>query len=160
MRRIFKGIALQLSFAAFLFFLATENVFPQPKDVVEKAQEIGFGEIAFLAREFESTPSPMKMLEIHVEVLNKSRRTPAPPNSIKVVVSPKEIKFPEEFAATEFNLTQEETTVTVALPPNTGRILIFGFSLPEKKPESITFEIQINPPDGEKKVVKWEGSGN
>ncbi len=158
MAKIFKNIALHLPFVAFLFFLATENVFPQPKDIVEKGQGISFGEIAFLTREFESTPSPMKMLEIHVEVLNKSRRTTAPPNSIKVVVVPIEVKFPEEPPPTEFNLTQEETTLTVALPPNTGRILIFGFSLPEKKPESITFEIQINPPDGEKKTVKWEGN--
>jgi hypothetical protein len=157
MVKVSKKIFPHLSFVVFLFFLGTENVFSQPKDMVEKGQEIGFGEIAFLAREFESTPSPMKMLEIHVEVLNKSRRTPAPPNSIKVVVVPKEIKFPEETLPTEFNPNQEETTLTVALPPNTGRVLIFGFSLPEKKPESITFEIQINPPHGEKKTVKWEG---
>jgi hypothetical protein len=49
-------------------------------------------------------------------------------------------------------------TLTISLPPNTGRIFIIGLQLPEKKPESITFEIQVNPPDGEKKTVKWEGS--
>jgi len=43
---------------------------------------------------------------------------------------------------------------------NIGRTLTIGFSLPETKPESITFEVQVNPPDGEKRVVKWEGSGN
>jgi hypothetical protein len=37
-----------------------------------------------------------------------------------------------------------------------GRLGIIGFSMPEEKPESITFEIQINPPDGEKKMVTWE----
>ena len=100
------------------------------------------------------------MLEVHIEILNKSRRITAPPDSIKVVVVPKEIKYPEGASATEFSPTQEETMLTVPLPPNTGRILIFGFALPEKKPESITFEIQVNPPDGEKKTVKWEGSGN
>jgi hypothetical protein len=39
-------------------------------------------------------------------------------------------------------------------------VLIIGFSLLETKLESITFEVQINPPDGEKKTVMWEGSEN
>jgi hypothetical protein len=37
--------------------------------------------------------------------------------------------------------------------------LIIGLELPEKRPESITFEIQVNPPDGERKTAKWEGGG-
>ena len=141
-----------------LFSLAMGEAFPQPKAVEEKGPEISLEKITFLVREFEPTTSPLKMLEIHIEILNKSRRITAPPNSIRAVVVPKEIKYPEGASATEFNLTQEETTLTIPLPPNTGRILIFGSQLPEKKPESITFEIQINPPDGEKKTVKWEGS--
>lgn len=144
----------------FLLSLGTGVVFPQPKAKVEKGPEIRLGEVTFFVREFESTLSPLKMLEVHVEIFNRSQRSVAPPNSIRAVVVPKEIKYPEGASATEFNLTQEETTLTIPLPPNTGRILIFGFQLPQKKPESITFEIQINPPDGEKKTVKWEGSGN
>jgi hypothetical protein len=144
----------------FLLSLGTGVVFPQPKAAVEKGPEIRLGEVTFFVREFESTPSPLKMLEVQVEIFNKSQRIGAPPNSIKVVVAPKEIKYPEGASVAEFNPTQEETTLAVALPPNTGRIFIIGFQLPEKKPESITFEIQINPPDGEKKVVKWEGSQN
>jgi hypothetical protein len=158
MAKILKKITLYLSVVVFSFFLVTEEVCPQPKAVVEKGPDIRLGEVTFLVRDFESTTPPLKMLEIHVEILNKSRRIAAPPNSIRAVVVPKEIKYPEGASATEFNLTQEETTLTIPLPPNTGRILIFGSQLPEKKPESITFEIQINPPDGEKKTVKWEGS--
>jgi len=42
------------------------------------------------------------------------------------------------------------------LPPSMGRIVVFGFSLPPHKIESITFEIQINPPEGDKKLIRWE----
>jgi hypothetical protein len=74
------------------------------------------------------------------------------------VVTPKEIKFPEGTPVTEFALNPEEVTLDLPLPPSTGRVSIIGYSLLEKKPESITFEIQVNPPDGEKKMVKWEGN--
>jgi hypothetical protein len=77
-----------------------------------------------------------------------------------VLVIPKEIKFPEGASMAELTLNPEELSLDLALPPATSRILIIGFVLPERKPESITFEIQINPPDGEKKTAKWEGSGN
>lgn len=125
-----------------------------------KGPDIRLGEITFGVREFQSTPSPLRMLEIHIEVLNPSRSSTAPANSIKVVVVPKEVKYPGGVSVPGFNPTQEETTLPVPLPPNMGRILIIGFSLPETKPESITFEVQVNPPDGEKKIVIWEGSGN
>jgi hypothetical protein len=77
-----------------------------------------------------------------------------------VVVTPKEIKFPEGASVTEFNLNPEEVSLDLPLPPATGRVLMIGFPLLEAKPESITFEIQVNPPDGEKKTVTWIGSGN
>ena len=141
-----------------LLFQAAGVAFSQPKTVEEQA-DIRFGKIAFQTREFESATPPLKMLEIQVEILNKSRRITAPSNSIRVVVIPKEIKFPEGTSGAEFNPTQEEMTVPASLSPNTGRMVIFGFSLPEKKPESITFEVQMNPPGGEKSTVKWE-SGN
>jgi hypothetical protein len=144
----------------FLLSLGTGVVFPQPKAKVEKGPEIRLGEVTFFVREFESTLSPLKMLEVYIEIFNKSRRIGAPPNSIKVVVTPKEVKFSEGTPVTEFALNPEEVTLNLPLPPSTGRVLIIGYSLLEKKPESITFEIQINPPDGEKKTVKWEGSGN
>ena len=141
----------------FLFLLL------QPIGVVlseVKGPDIRLGEITFGVREFQSTPSPLKMLEIHIEVLNRSRSSTAPTDSIKAVVVPKEVKYPGGASVPGFNPTHEETTLTVPLLPNTGLILIIGFSLPETKPESITFEVQVNPPDGENKIVKWEGSGN
>ena len=147
------------SFLPFLFLLqVTGTVFSQPKDVEEKAA-IKLGKITFQTREFESAVPPLKMLEVQVEILNESRKIAVPANSIRVVVVPKEIKFPEGMSGGEFNPAQEEITVPAPLPPNTGRMVVFGFSLPEKKPESVTLEVQINPPDGEKSVVKWE-SGN
>ena len=144
----------------FLQCLVTGVGFSQSNAVEERGPDIRLGEINFSVREFQSTPSPLKMLEIHIEIFNKSRQTIAPPNSIKLVMVPKEIKYPEGVPVAGFNPAQEETTLTVPLPPNTGRIFIFGFSLPEKIPESMTFEIQINPPEGEKKTVTWGGGGN
>ncbi len=144
------------SVLALLIFQTTGVVFSQPKTVEEKGPDIKFGKITFQTREFESGTLPLKMLEVQVEVLNKSRRVTAPSNSIRVVVVPNEIKFPEGTSAGEFKLTQEEMTIPASLPPSTGRVVTFGFSLPEKKPESITFEVQINPPDGEKSVARWE----
>ncbi len=147
------------SFLPFLFlFQVTATVFSQPKDVEEKAA-IKFGKITFQTREFESAVPPLRTLEVQVEIFNENRKIAVPPNSIRVVVVPKEIKFPEGMSESEFNPAREEITVPAPLPPNTGRMVVFGFSLPEKKPESVTFEVQMNPPDGEKSVVKWE-SGN
>ncbi len=129
----------------------------QSKAAEEKGPDIRLQGISFLVRELPSTPSPLKILEIHIEIYNKSRQATAPANSIKLVLVPKETKFPEGASGTEFNPGQQETTIAVPLPPNTGRIMTFGFSLPEKIPKSVTFEIQIDPPEGEKKTATWEG---
>ena len=160
MAKISRKAFFYLSVLFFSLFLVSGEVYPQPKPREEKGPEIKLREVSFLVRELESTPSPMKMLEIHIEIFNKSPRILAPSNSISVIVVPKEIKYPETITGSEFNPPPEETTLTVPLPPNTGRILIIGLQLPEKRPESITFEIQVNPPDGEKKTVKWEAGGN
>ena len=145
------------SSALFLFSLLQPLgvVLSQPNVGEVRGPDIRLGEITFGVREFQSTPSPLKMLEIHIEVLNRSRSSTAPADSIKAVVVPKEVKYSGGASVPGFNPTQEETTLPVPLPPNMGRILIIGFSLPEKIPESMTFEIQINPPEGEKKTVTW-----
>jgi len=148
---------IYLSVLIFLPFLATGIISSQLGAEEEKGPEIRLGEIAFSLREFQSTPSQLRMLEIHIEVFNRSRASTAPPNSIKVVVTQKEAKFPEGTSVTEFAPTPQEVTLGLPLPPSTGRVFIIGFSLLEAKPESITFEVQVNPPDGEKKTVKWEG---
>ena len=140
-------------------FLLTVGL-SQSRAAEVKGPEISLREISFLVRELPTTPSPLKILEIHVEIYNKSRQATAPANSIKLVLVPKETKYPEGTPKTEFDPGPQETTVTVLLPPVTGRIMTFGFSLPEKTPESMTFEIQINPPEGEKKTATWESSKN
>jgi len=153
---MFRKIFLCIFILIFLFSFSMGEVLPQPKAKVEKGPEVRLGEIRFQTREIESPPSQLRMLEIQIEVINRSRTSPAPPNSIKVVVTPKEVKFSEGTPVTEFALNPEEVTLSFPLPRSTGRVLIIGFSLLETKPESITFEIQVNPPDGEKKTVKWE----
>ena len=153
---MFRKIFLCIFILIFLLSFSMGEVLPQPKAKVEKGPEVRLGEIRFQTREIESPPSQLRMLEIQIEVINRSRTSPAPPNSIKVVVTPKEVKFSEGTPVTEFALNPEEVTLSFPLPRSTGRVLIIGFSLLETKPESITFEIQVNPPDGEKKTVKWE----
>jgi hypothetical protein len=160
MGNLIRKTIIYSSVLIFLFSVGIREVFPQPKPKAERGPEIRLGEIRFQTREIGSPPSQLKMLEINVEVINHSQTSAAPPNSIKVVVTPKEIKFPEGTPVTEFTLNPEEVILNLALPPSTGRVLIIGYSLLEKKPESITFEIQMNPPDGEKKTVTWGGGGN
>ena len=158
MGKLIRKTIIYPSILIFLLFLTTRIVFAQPKAVEEKGPDIRLGETCFQVRELGSPPSQLRMLEIQIEILNRSPRSTAPPNSIKVLVTPKEMKFPEGTPVTEFSLTPEEVSLSLPLPPATGRVLIIGFSLLEAKPEYITFEIQMNPPDGEKKTVKWEGN--
>ena len=112
---------------------------------------IKLGEVTFKVREIESTPSTLKILEFYVEVLNRSRQATAPPNSIKVVVSQKEVAYAGPKPAEEFAPAPQEALLSIPLPPLTGRVLIFGVPLPKEKVESITFDIHLNPPEGEKK---------
>jgi len=145
-----------LSFLIFIFsaFIGPQKGLSQPAP--GEGPDIKFGEITFRVREIQSSPSPLKILEIYVEVLNKSRRMAAPPNSVKAVLSQKEVVFEDPKPADEFTLTPQEANLSVPLPPLTGRVLVFGITLPKEKIESITFEIQVNPPDGDRKTVKWE----
>lgn len=133
-----------------LFFLSVGVGLSQPTSEEEKGPEIKLGEVTAKMREFQSTP-PLKLLEIQIEVLNKSRQSAAPPDSIKVVVTPKEIQ-----PASKFPLTPEESVLNFPLPPKTGRVVIIGYPFPEETPQSITFEVQINPPEGETKMAIWE----
>jgi hypothetical protein len=162
MLKRFRKAIVYSSALILLQCLATGVAFSQPKAVEESGPDIRLGEIRFQARESLPASSPLKMLmlEIQIEVLNRSRRTTAPANSIKVLLVPTETKYPEPAAGAEFNPGQQETTVSVPLPPGEGRILTFGFLLPEIIPESITFEVQVNPPEGEKKTVTWESGKN
>ena len=146
--------------SALIFFqcVVTGAGFSQPKALEENGLDISLGEIRFQVREVPSTPSPLKMLEINIEIYNKSRQATAPPNSIKLILVQKEIKYPEGASGAEFAPGQQETMISVPLPPGAGRIVTFGFSLPERIPESITFHVQINPPEGEKKTATWQGN--
>jgi hypothetical protein len=152
-----RSINFYLLILILLSSLGVEKGLSQPLSKEESAPQIRLEKVTFQVREIESTPSPLKILEVHVEILNRSQRLTAPPNSIKAVVVPKEIKSSETIPANQFAPGPEEVTLNSPLPPRTRQVLIIGYSIPKEKLESITFEVQINPPEGEKKVVTWEG---
>lgn len=160
MNNLTKKAVIWISTVVLLQSLVMAVGFSQSDVAEEKSPEIRVKEISFLVRELPSTPSPLRILEIHIEIYNKNRRATAPANSIKLVLIPVESKYAEGAPGAKFDPGQQETTVTVPLPPATGRIMTFGFSLPEKIPESITFDIQVNPPEGEKKTATWEKGKN
>ena len=157
MTKLTRSTWIYLALPLLFLNCATGVGFSQSTDQDEKEPILKLGKIDFSVREIQATPSLLKMLEVHVEVFNRSRQVTAPPNSVKLIMVPKEIKYPGGSSPAGAEPARQETMLTVPLPANTGRILIFGFSLPEKIPESITFELQINPPEGEKKTVSWQG---
>ena len=152
----YKKTIFFLTILISLFFLKVGAGLSQPASIGEKGPEIKLGEVTIKIREFDSTP-PLKILEVQIEILNRSQQSVAPPNSIKVVVTPKEIKFSSTQSTSEFTPTPEEIMLNLPLPPRTGRVVIIGYPFQTESPESITFEVQINPPEGEKKTVTWEG---
>lgn len=151
MDRISKKKKVQLFLLIFLLSLGV-GIGSSQMSRGEDAAPIRLENVTFQPREIESTPSPLKILEVHVEILNPSQKSVVPPNSIKAVVTPKEIKSSEKNPSLPGS---EEITLDNSLPPRARQTLIFGFSLPNGSLESITFEVQINPPDGEQKVVTW-----
>jgi hypothetical protein len=147
-----------LPFLTLLLLLGTGQVFSLPTQQEETVPQIRIDDVNFRVREIESTPSPLKLLEIQVGVFNQSQRATAPPNSIKLAVVAKKVTFLGPSPKDGSGLHSEITTLDFPLPPRKGRIFIIAFSLPEEGLESMTFEIQINPPEGEKKTVPWRGN--
>lgn len=144
------------SFLFFLLLLSFAGIGKSTSQPLSKEEPIiKLGEVTFKVREIESTPSALKILEFYIEVLNRSRMATAPPNSIKVVVSQKEVVYAGPKPAEEFAPAPQEAVLSILLPPLTGRVLIFGVPLPKEKVESITFDIHLNPPDGDKKTITW-----
>ncbi len=152
---MFKKFIFSLFVMIFILYLGMKEGLSQSVFQDEKEPQIRLRNVTFQIREIESTPSPLKIFEVHIEILNQSGQLVAPPNSIKVVVVPKEMKYSGPDALVEFGLFQEEVTIDVPLPPRTWRVVTIGFSIPEGELESITFEVQINPPEGEKKTVSF-----
>ncbi len=152
---IFIGVLFVIS----LWYLGMGQVLSQPATKEEKGPQIKLGEVTFQIREFKSAPSPFTLLEVRIEIRNQSRRSTAPPHSIKIALTPGEIKYSGPKRAEDLSLQPEEVILDVPLPPNTARVVMIGFSLPKERPESVTFEVQINPPEGEKKTVIWKGEG-
>ena len=154
MQKSLKVIGLCLVFL-FVCCMEEHKGFSQPSQKPDKTPLVEVGRIDFRLREVQAAPAPIRMLEVQIEIMNPSPKETIPPNSIKVVAAPGEIKFSSESAATPFTFPPEELVLNTPLPPKAVRIMIMGFSLPPEKPESISFEVQINPPDGEKKTATY-----
>lgn len=153
-----RKIIFYFSLLVFLCSFGVKESLSQPVSKEEIRPQIRFGNITFLPRELESSPSSLRLLEIQIEIFNRSQNVTAPPNSIRVVVVHRELKYSNAKASEEFSPPPEEATCSSPLPPGFGRVLIIGFPIPKEKLESITLEVQINPPDGEKKMVTWRES--
>ncbi len=151
-----KKSCTHLLILTLLFLAGAGEGLSQPASNVEKVPEIRLGEVAVRIREFESVSSPFKILELQIEILNQSQQSVAPANSIKVVVIPKEIRFSSEESTNELSLTPEESTLNLPLSPKASRVMVVGYPFQKEVPGSITFEVQINPPEGEKKTVTWK----
>jgi hypothetical protein len=146
---------LLLMFFASLFGI--DRGLCQPPPTEDLGPRIEIGGVTFRTREVEAKPQPLKILEVHIEVLNRSRKFAAPLHSVKVVLVPKQVLASGGNPAEDFDPVLHEAAITVDLPARAGREVIIGFSLPPQKLESITFEAQINPPEGDKKTVTWNG---
>jgi hypothetical protein len=154
MRGSLKIIGLCLALL-FVCDLEEQAGFSQPSQKLDKDPWVEVGRIDFRLKEVQATPSPIQMLEIQIEIINPNPKETVPPNTIKVIASPKGIRFSSESAASPFTLPPEEVALNSPLPPKAVRIMIMGFSLPPEKLESISFEVQVNPPDGEKKTATY-----
>ncbi len=95
------------------------------------------------------------MLELQIEIINRSNKETIPSNAVKIAVTLKTVRFSMEGPAGSFAPPPGEVILTSPIPPRSGRIGIVGFSLPREKVDSISFEIQINPPEGDKKVATY-----
>jgi hypothetical protein len=142
------------SLLLFFFILGLGNALSQSASSQEPGPQIRLGDVTFKVREVPSTPSALRMLEIYIEVLNRGQK-PVPANTIKVALTTREVKFSSENPGEPFAPPVEETALSVPLLPRSGRLQMFGIEIPKGKPESITFEVQLNPPDGEKKTVSF-----
>lgn len=153
MKNLKKKIA-GLFLTILMVLIWSDNGLPQspPKEEIARGT---LGNITFYIREIEAKPSPLTILEVQVEIINRSRNSTLPPNSVRAMVAPQEIKFSSE-EKSGFSLSTEEVTLTAPISPGGSRLLIVGFNIPRERLESIVFEVQINPPDGEKKIVQWE----
>ncbi|NWF91714.1 MAG: hypothetical protein HXY46_02255 [Syntrophaceae bacterium] len=143
-----------------LLFLAAIKALPQPAPKEEPKPQVSLGEVMVKFKEFESKPSPLKILELHVEILNQSRDATAPAGSVKVVATPLGMRISSNGTTSEFPSDPQEMILDRPIPPRSGQVVIFGFPFPREDPDSATFEIQINPPEGEKRTVTWESDKN
>jgi hypothetical protein len=144
----------------FILLVLMCSLFPrqgaaQPrKPELPKTVMVRLGGVSFSVKDVAATPSSLKFLEVQVEVMNFGGAD-AEPGSVKVLVTPREVISAEGTVMKDIP-SAEEIVLPVALGTRSGRVVIAGFSLPPEKLRSIEFEVQLNPPEGEKKTVTWQ----
>jgi adenylate kinase family enzyme len=89
-----------------------------------------------------------RLLEIHVGVSNQSQKLTAPPESIKLAVVPKEVKFLGETPPKDApNFESSLTTLSFSLPPKTPNICdVCGSKLVQReddKEETIKKRLEV-----------------
>ena len=156
-RNLTTPIAAFFSLFTLLFFLVLETgyVFSQPVQQEEIVLQVRLENIDFRVREIPSSPTPVTLFEVHVSVFNPNPKVTVPANAITLVIVTREITFLPGGPKDQPELQPEATTLMFPLAPRTGRLHITAFSLPMQAVESLTFDIQINPPKGETKTATW-----
>ena len=118
MRGSLKIIGLCLALL-FVCGLEEQTGFSQPSQKPDKDPLVEVGRIDFRLKEVQATPSPIRMLEIQIEIINPSPKETVPPNSIKVIAIPKEIRFSSESAASPFYSSSGRSSLKQS-PPSQG----------------------------------------
>lgn len=156
-----RGKRFHLSYgflgAFFLLWVTLQNGYTQPAAPDQKGLQIQLGEVTFRLREIESKPGSITLLELHVPVLNRSRKDVIPAHAVTVVATVKEVQTLGGKLLSRDDFGAIEGTLNAPLPPSTGRVIVLGLPLPREKAASVTLSVQINPPHGEQKEVIWQG---
>ncbi len=150
----FKGTVVCLLLISSIQFGVKQGLCQTPVQEL-KDLPVQLGTIRIQVKEFEAAPFPIRVLEVQVEITNPSQKLTVGPDLVKVTIIPKEIRFPSQGPKGDFSPPPEEVALTQPLLPRMVRILTFGFPLPKEKLESISFEVQINAPAGEKKTATF-----
>jgi hypothetical protein len=154
LHQVVKG-SFRFVFIAALFLITSADGLCQGSVQEGSVLRIGIGNVSFQVREVQASPAPIRILDVQVEVMNQSQTDVVPAQTLKAVVQPKEVTYPPSRTSNAFPLGGMDFVINQPPPPGTGRLVIFSFSLPGERPESITFEIQVNPPAGPRKSAVW-----
>ena len=145
-----------LILACFPLGTHSQSTLSQPSPQRDVSPAARLGALHLRVKTIEGSPAPLKILELEVEINNNDPIRTIPPGEVKVRVTPGEILPSSLKTEGKYDPSPEEAAVTLPIPPRGSRSLLFGFSLPPEKLDSISFEVQIHPPGGEKKATTYQ----